>query len=172
MDRESNLERARRLIGKEFNFKPQGDIKFLNEAHRDRFTDYCNKGNVHPEDRERKALFYILAGCPDLVSKGINRMYDFKENIVKFSPVPEEQEKDFQQFSFCSSSYALIRLALNLYNSTYESLSVADTFYNLDNNHKILAINAMLIRFNVNLTAIEADPQQAIEQRIIDCLTD
>ncbi len=97
-------------------------------------------------------------------------MYDFQENIVKFSPVPEQMEKDFQQFNFCSSSYALIRLALNLYNSGYESLSVADTFYNLDNNHRILAINAMLIRFNVNLTSIEADPQHAIEQKIKNCL--
>lgn len=147
-------------------------MDFLNEAHRKKYEECCSRAEVHPEDRERKSLFYILAGCPDLVSKGINRMYDFKENIVKFSPVPEEQEKDFQPFNFCSSSYALIRLALNLYNSTYESLSVADTFYNLDNNHRILAVNAMLIRFNVNLTAIELDPQEAIEKRIIDCLTD
>ena len=162
---ESYLERARRLIGKEFNLKPPsvefsiGNINFLNEAHREKFTDYCQRAHIHNEDRERKALFYILAGCPNLVSKGINRMYDFKENIVKFSPVPEEQEKDFKKFSFCSSSYALIRLALNLYNSTYESLSVADTFYNLDSDNKQLAIHAMLIRFNVNLTAIETGPQ-------------
>ncbi len=146
------------------------DIGFLNEDHKERFTDYCKKAAIYPDDRERKALFYILAGCNDLVTKGINRMYDFQENIVKFSPVPEQMEKDFQPFSFCSSSHALLKLALNLYNSGYESLSIADTFYNLDNNHRILAINAMLIRFNVNLTAIEAYPQQAIEQRIIDSL--
>lgn len=146
------------------------DIRFLNPDHEKRFIDYCHRAHVHPEDRERKALFYILAGCSDLVSKGINRIYNFQENIVKFSPVPEQMEEDFQQFNFCSSSHALIRLALNLYNSTYESLSVADTFYNLDNNHRILAINAMLIRFNINLTAIEADPQQAMELRILNSL--
>jgi hypothetical protein len=67
MDSESNLERARRLIGKEFNLKPpsmevsMGDIKFLNEAHRQKFTEYCNKAHIHNSDRERKALFYILA---------------------------------------------------------------------------------------------------------------
>lgn len=146
------------------------DIGFLNEDHKARFIDYCNRAHIHSGDVERKALFYILAGCNDLVTKGINRMYDFQENIVKFSPVPEQMEKDFQPFSFCSSSHALLKLALNLYNSGYESLSIADTFYNLDNNHRILAINAMLIRFNICLTAIEADPQQAIEQKIKNCL--
>jgi hypothetical protein len=146
------------------------DIQFLNSDHEQRFTDYCNRAKIHKGDQERKAMFYILAGCNDLVSKGINRIYNFQENIVKFSPVPEQMEKDFQQFNFCSSSYALIRLALNLYNSSYESLSVADTFYNLDNNHRILAINAMLIRFNISPTAIEADPQQAIEQKIINSM--
>jgi hypothetical protein len=155
MDKESNIERARRLIGKEFNLKPPsmeisiGGIEFLNEAHRQKFTDYCQKAHIHRDDRERKAMFYILSGSPDIISKGINRMYDFKENIVKFSPVPEEQEKDFQPFNFCSSSHALLKLALNLYNSTYESLSVADTFYNLDSDNKQLAINAMRIRFNI-----------------------
>jgi len=43
-------------------------------------------------------------------------------------------------------------------------------FENNRNNHRILAINAMLIRFNINTSAIEADPQQAIEQKIKNCL--
>jgi hypothetical protein len=146
------------------------DNMFLNTKHRELFNSYCHRAHIHSGDRERKAMFYIMAGCPDLVSKGINRMYDFKENIVKFSPVPEEMEKDFEKFSFCSSSHALCRLALNLYNSTYESYSIAGTFYSLDSNHRILAINAMLIRFNISLTAIETDPQEAIEQRIINSM--
>ena len=144
------------------------DIVFLNSDHEKRFTDYCHRAHIYPDDRERKAMFYILSGSPDLISKGINRFYDFSSNTVKFHP--DTLEEDFKQFSFCSSSHALCRLALNLYNSSYESLSIADTFYNLDNNHRILAINAMLIRFNICLTAIEADPQQAIEQKIKNCL--
>ncbi len=153
MDSESNLERARRLIGKEFNLKPpsmeisMGDINFLNEAHRNKFNDYCQRAHIHNSDRERKALFYILAGSNDLVSKGINRMYDFKNNMVKLSP--ETMEEDEEKFCFCTSSQALCRLALNLYNSVYPSLSVSDTFYSLDEDNARLAIEAIKIRFNI-----------------------
>ncbi len=143
-------------------------IQFLNDKHAQLYNDYCHKACVHPDDRERKAMFYILAGCPDIVSKGINRIYDFKDNMVKFHP--DTLEQDFEQFSFCSSSHALCRLALNLYNGSYKSLSFADTFYNLDNNHRILAVNALLIRFGINLNNIEPDFNSNIEKRIVNSL--
>ncbi len=154
MDSESNLERARRLIGKEFNLKPpsmeisMGDINFLNEAHREKFTEYCQMAHIHNSDRERKALFYIMAGCPDLISKGINNLYDFKDNMVRFHP--DRLDEDEEKFCFCTSSQALCRLALNLYNRSFPSLSVSDTFYSLDEDNLKLALNAIKkIRFNI-----------------------
>ncbi len=153
MDKESNLERARRLIGKEFNLKPPsmeisiGDINFLNEAHRERFTDYCQRAHIHSGDNERKAFFFIMAGSNDLVSKGIDRMYDFTENTVKFHPA--HLGDDFEQFVFCSNSDALCRLALNLYNDSFLSLSVNETFRDLDEDNQLLAIEAIKIRFNI-----------------------
>jgi len=143
-------------------------IQFLNKQHEKLFNNYCNRACVHSQDNERKAMFYILAGCPDLVSKGINRIYNFTDNML--IPSPDNLEADLEQFNLCSSSNALLLLAMNLYNSCYGSLSIADTFYSLDNNHKILAVNAMLVRFNFNLTAIEEDPQIAIEKKIVNSL--
>jgi len=146
------------------------DICFLNSDHERRYKDYCNRAHIYPDDRERKAMFYIMAGSNDLISKGINNFYNFKENIVKFSPGPEEMEQDFEKFSFCTSSRALTMLALNLYNSGYSSLSVSDTFSYLDGDNMRLAMEAIKLRFNISLTAIEADPQEAIEQKIKNCL--
>lgn len=123
------------------------DIEFLNPDHEKRFTDYCHRAQIHSGDRERKAMFYIMAGSPDLIYKGIDRFYDFRNNMVKFHP--EELEQDFEQFVFCTSSEALTRLALNLYNSGYPSLSVSDTFRDLDEDNMRLALEAIRLRFNI-----------------------
>lgn len=153
MDSESNLERARRLIGKEFNLKPPstevsiGDIKFLSEKHRETYKNYLERAGSHYQDRERRAFFYIMSGSLDLVSKGIDRMYNFKENIPKFHPATLEEDEE--KFCFCTSSQALFRLALNLYNNSYISLPVNQTFRDLDEDNLKLAIEAIKIRFNI-----------------------
>ncbi len=120
---------------------------FLSNEHWKRFTDYCQRAHISTGDIERKAMFYILSGSPNLVSKGIDRIYDFKENMLKFSP--EEMEDYFLKFCFCTSSNALTRLALNLYNSSYKSLSFADTFYSLDDDNKALVMEAIRIRYKI-----------------------
>ena len=125
----------------------KNEFPFISEDHKQKFTEYCLKAHVHSEDRERKAMFFILSGNNDLIAKGIDKFYDFTDNMVKFNPDPEELEKDFEKFNFCSSSHALTKLALNLYNSGYPSLLVNDTFNQLDKNNYLLAIEAIKIRF-------------------------
>lgn len=117
-------------------------MMFLSKKHEETYKTYLSLSGCHPEDRERKSLFYLLAGNKDLQTKGINRIYDFKENRLKFSPgeLPEGMD-------LCSSSRAILKLACNLYNSGYESLSVSDTFYNLDKHNYFLVMQAIEIRF-------------------------
>ena len=77
------------------------DIGFLNPDHERRYKDYCQRAHIHSGDNERKAFFFIMAGSPDLISKGIEDFYNFDpyENMVKFHP--DKLEEDFEQFVFC-----------------------------------------------------------------------
>jgi len=118
-------------------------MSFLSSEHEETYKTYLSLSGCHPEDRERKAFFFLLAGNKDLQSKGINRIYDFKENRLKFSPGEMPKGMDL-----CSSSRAILKLACNLYNSSYESLSVSDTFSNLDKNNYSLVMQAIEIRFS------------------------
>jgi hypothetical protein len=124
---------------------------FLNSDHVNLFNEYIRRDGTHSQDRERKALFFILSGNPDLISKGINRIYDFQDHHMKFSPDEETMEKYLEQFALCSSSSSLLRLACNLYNNLYPSKSVNDTFSSLGEDNIHLAITAIMIRFNREL---------------------
>jgi hypothetical protein len=124
---------------------------FLNSDHMNLFNEYLRRDGTHSEDRERKALFFILSGAPDLISKGINRIYDFTDHHLHFGPDEEEMEKYLEKFSLCSSSSSLLRLACNLYSGLYPSKTVNDTFSNLDEDNIHLALTAIRIRFESNV---------------------
>lgn len=114
---------------------------FLNQDHDELYKKYCNLSHMHLKDRERKAFFFILSGNPDLISKGINNIYNFRENQL------EIDINEGVNFDLCTSSEALLKLACNLYNSSLHSLSVSNTLSNLDEDNFHLAITAMRIRF-------------------------
>ena len=120
-------------------------MKFLSTRHEHRYNEYCQR--CHSLDRERKTFFYIISGSPDLSGKGIEKFYDFRNNTVNFRP--DTLEEDFDQFVFCTSSDALARLALNMYNSIFPSLSVSQTFRDLDEDNLRLALEAIRYRFNI-----------------------
>ncbi len=124
------------------------DIGFISDDHKNKYYEYIQQAGVYPQDLERQAFFYIMAGSPDLISKDIKRFYDFTDGRVKLHP--DSLEEDEGQFCFCTSSQALCRLALNLYNSGFPSLSVSDTFRDLDGDNKQLAMEAIRLRFNIN----------------------
>ncbi len=110
------------LTFNEFDNSPGGhqdtreqDNLFLTPEHRGTYEEYLRRDKTNKQDRERKALFFILSGCKDLQSKSVQRIYDFQEHMLQFSPDEELMEKYLQQFSLCSSSRALLLLAVNLY---------------------------------------------------------
>jgi len=121
---------------------------FLNSEHKELFEEYIKRDKVREQDRERKALFFILSGCPDLINIDIDKIYDFREHCLIINP---EIEEDINQFALSSSSGALLLLACNLYNNRNKSLSVSDTFSNLDEGNFKLALNSIKIRFDRNL---------------------
>ena len=105
----------------------------------DRYEELLKKDKTAEDDRERKSLFYILAGNLDLYGK-VNYIYDFDERMIKSECL------DSEEVDFCSSSRKLIKLGYNLYNSS-NGADVMDTFYILDNDNFELALNAIKLRF-------------------------
>jgi hypothetical protein len=89
-------------------------------------------------DFERLAMFYILSGNEDIWRKGIDNLYDFKRNCI----TPKQSKK----IDLCTSSRALVNLAFHLYNG-YGKDTLTDTFYSLDGKNKLLAFNAIEIRY-------------------------
>lgn len=105
-----------------------------------RFNQLLENDNTHETDRERKALFFILAGNDDLYVKA-KHIYDFTDHSIKIECL-EENTVDLS-----SSSRRLVKLAFNLFNG-YPA-DVYDTLSLLDDNNFDLAINAIKLRFNM-----------------------
>jgi hypothetical protein len=116
------------------------NISFLNTQHEEQFNKLL-EATCYPHDRERKSMFYIIAGSNELFSY-IDRIYDFNNEELKLC------SKLGKLNTICSSSKALLKLALQLYNSANNKQSVYDTFIYLDNDNKRLACEAIKIRFN------------------------
>lgn len=140
---------------------------FLNSDHEKQYKNFLQMDSTATDDRERKSMFYIFSGNRDLISKGIENFYDFSEHMMNFSP----DELEGVTGKLCSSSRALLMLACNLYNSGYNSLSVTDTFWNLDADNYKIATEAIRIRFEpeeshrvYNVEAAEEDWIKAEEE--------
>jgi hypothetical protein len=116
---------------------------FLNDSHKSKFNSISK---FYPQmlaycDNERISLFYIISGNDDLYRKK-HVLYDFINNHLIF------ESFNSTNTDFCSSSKALIRLALNLFNG------YSDTFTSplqilgcLGSNNYKLAITAIKLRF-------------------------
>lgn len=118
---------------------------FLNDSHKSNFQKLVLLSTLNPYDYERKSLLYLISGNNDIFFKK-KHIYNFFNNHPIF--------KDFNQCNadFCSSSKALIRLALNLFNGyTDKYTDPLNLLAYLNNNNYKLAINSIKIRFNRNL---------------------
>ncbi|MGB8455106.1 MAG: DUF6075 family protein [Anaerocolumna sp.] len=117
-----------------------GQLTFSTSIHKIQFHKLLEEDNTYPSDTERFALFYIIAGNSDLYRKR-SYIYDFKTHGIK-------QCLQNEGVDFSSGMKSLIRLGFNLYNG-YEdnSSSPASLFYNLDEDNRIIAMNAISIRF-------------------------
>jgi hypothetical protein len=123
---------------------------FLNLLHKKNFLHLVEISNLNLQDIERKALFYVLAGNSDLFSKK-NCIYNFNNNSLIFNTFK------YTNVDFSSSSKALIRLSLNLFNGySDEFTNPFNLFFPLGNNNYILAINAIFIRFG-NLNSLNQE---------------
>jgi len=116
-------------------------MNFLSKEHENRFVSLLQKDNTHPNDVERLALFYIVAGNDDLCRK-VKYIYNFVEHQIEPDCLYDSG------VDFCSSSRSLVKLAYNLYNGYQNNdLSPVDLLLGLDSENFYLASESMSIRF-------------------------
>ncbi|QUH20390.1 DUF6075 family protein [Alkaliphilus sp. B6464] len=135
-------------------------MKFSSRKHASNFNELIKEDNTHPKDRERQALFYIVAGNDDLYKKR-NAIYDFRENSIE----PECLTNG--KIDFSTSSKALIRLGFNLYNGYNDNaISPIDIFYSLDKENYNLAMCAVDLRFGKDIVRMEYDSEFKHEEEL------
>lgn len=112
---------------------------FLFPEHQERYEQFMRRDGTHPKDIERRALFYVLAGCQELGERA-NLFYDFNDRLIR----PE----NFCEVDLTRGTRSLLELAYNLYNN-YPCGTVVDLFAGLDERNKHLAVEAIKIRFGL-----------------------
>lgn len=123
----------------EITMSKQANLYYVNENHEKKYYQLLATAGVE-NDIERKALFYIIAGNDELYSY-VNSIYDFKFRQLKITT------KLGKLNVMCDSSKAMLKLAIQLYNSANNKQTVFDTFVFLDSTNKALALNAICLRF-------------------------
>lgn len=114
---------------------------FIDESHSNTFQACLKEDGVHPGDRQRKAMFYILSGNGAVQEVGINRFYDFRQMEIK---------TDWVDTGLIPLEDAnLVKLAYHLKDGTYPLATLVELFNTFTHDNFILAINAILIRFGL-----------------------
>lgn len=103
----------------------------------DKFLELVAKDNMRSEDKERAALFHIIAGNNELFNH-VDDLYNFKDHAIKLNC--------FRKPWLTSGTRGLVKLAFNLYNGSQKA-STYDSFVYLDRKNTLLAIEAIKIRF-------------------------
>lgn len=120
-------------------------MQYISSKQEERFKELLLRAKLKYKDKERQSLFYVLAGNDDLY-KQVDKIYNFGKQ--QLNCINENGEVDLDDIFVSSSSNALLKLALELYNQS-TSISVNELFRNLDDNNSRLAINAIKIRYNI-----------------------
>lgn len=119
-----------------------GGAIFLSQEHELRFAEMLVKDKTRDRDRERYALFYLMAGNGDLYQKR-SQIYDFNRHQIRLCLFSNEVD-------FSSGCESLIRLGFNLYNRYRDECTTPlELLSNLDENNQLLALNAMAVRFSI-----------------------
>lgn len=117
------------------------DNIFTDNLHYSRYKELASLSELHNEDWERMALFYIISGNKDLYMKR-KAIYDFFENAI----IPECLNSE--KVDFCSSSKALILLGFNLFNGYYDfETNPLYILCRLDSKNLLIAFQAIFLRF-------------------------
>lgn len=117
---------------------------YLNEEHESKYKILIKKSGTIHEDRERMALFYLIAGNRDLY-KQIDKVYDFQQQLNCM----KDGQVNLENIYTSSSSKALLLLAIQLYNGG-SNITVSETFKYLDSDTAQIALNAIKIRYKIN----------------------
>lgn len=101
-----------------------------------RYESLLMMDRTHDNDRGRKAMFYLIANSDELY-KMVDSIYDFSRSDLK--------EEAYAIDSLSSSSRALLKLALNLFNES--PADVSDVFCNLDDKNFELAQESIKLKY-------------------------
>lgn len=124
------------------NVKYKGaNMEYLSKEHEERFCSFTREDHTGIRDRERKSLFYIITGNNDLYGKK-HLLYDSKNHCI--IPVFTEEKRSVD---LSGGAKALVQLGFNLYNGINQEASVSDIFGYLDEPNRILAWNAIKMRY-------------------------
>lgn len=118
---------------------------YISNRQEERFKELLLQAKLKYKDKERQSLFYVLSGNDDLY-KQVDKIYDFEKQ--QLNCINENGEVDLEDIFVSSSSNALLKLGLELYNQS-TAISVNQLFRNLDDNNAKLAINAIKIRYSI-----------------------
>lgn len=118
-------------------------LEFINTTHKNQFNSLIERDKTHPEDSERKSLFFIISGSPRLFNI-VDEIYDTKNHTLILD--------SFDSLKLSSSEEGLLELALNLFNNYShqegEMKSIHELFKVLDDNNFELALFAIRTRYN------------------------
>lgn len=118
---------------------------YISSKQEEMFKELLLRAKLNYKDKERESLLYVLSGNDDLY-KQVDKIYDFEKQ--QLDCIDENGEVNLEDIFISSSSGALLKLALELYNQS-TSISVNDLFRSLDDNNAKLAINAIKIRYSI-----------------------
>lgn len=113
----------------------------IDDGHACRLNRLMQADGTARGDRERIALFYILAGDESLYGKR-SHIYDFKNHCIKSC-------LNDGTVDFSSSQRALIKLGFNLFNGYGGSdMTPIGLFWHLDGRNTQIAGSAIRLRFH------------------------
>lgn len=115
---------------------------FIFPSHKDNFEKLLQRDGTDLRDVERKAMFYIFAGCEEINDR-IEDFYNFDDRMIC-------NDDDEVKAILSSSSVALVMLGYNLYNN-YPSGTIMDIFRNFDKVNCELALQGIRIRLGKQL---------------------
>lgn len=115
--------------------------RFNDEKHEERFYSMLISDRTSDRDRERQAMFYIIAGNQELYNH-VRQIYSYQTHRLRPNSLNKLR-------CMCSSSQKLLRLSLHLYNSiNLSDMTPYNLLNNLDRDNLNLALNGMLLRFS------------------------
>lgn len=117
-----------------YNSLEKGACSFMDITKR--YENLLKLDSTHINDRNRKAMFYLLS-CNDDIYRLIDYIYDFNTKDL----IEDVLEKD----NVSSSYRAIIKLAFNLFNE--RPVDVSDVFCDLDSKNFDFVVKALEIKY-------------------------